>query len=296
MKSRIKNKLKYLFVKPKKAKSMDEIIASFKASGSEPWSVGYHEYKWKHIEGAIHSQDVLTQFENEQLPSGYGVGLDERVIEYPWLISHIQPGQGKFLDAGSTFNFGDILAHSVLADKDVYIYTYYPESNNFANKRISYVYGDLRELPFKDDCFDQVVCHSTLEHIDMDNSMYGYEISHLQDSQNKSFEYLNVIKELVRVAKPGGQILLTFPYGKFENHGFFQQFNSEMVQKIEVTVIATCMCNKSFAKYNQDGWKFVLQSESENAISFNPHTGRGKGEDNAAHSRAICLMKIQKNK
>jgi ubiquinone/menaquinone biosynthesis C-methylase UbiE len=29
-------------------------------------------------------------------------------------------------------------------------------------------YGDLRVLPFKDNYFDEIVCQSTLEHIDMD--------------------------------------------------------------------------------------------------------------------------------
>jgi ubiquinone/menaquinone biosynthesis C-methylase UbiE len=36
---------------------------------------------------------------------------------------------------------------------------------------ISYVYGDLRNTILKDQCFDEIVCISTLEHIGMDNTM-----------------------------------------------------------------------------------------------------------------------------
>ncbi|MBX9782839.1 MAG: class I SAM-dependent methyltransferase [Chitinophagaceae bacterium] len=276
-------------------KTRAEIIESYKQAGSVPWSVGYNEHKWDTINEGISKKEIVKQFAGEKLIEEYGKGLDERVIEYPWLMSHIIPGKGTFLDAGSTFNFQLILDHPIMQDKDIYIYTYYPEVNNFASKRVSHVYGDLRELPFKDGYFDQVVCHSTLEHIDMDNSMYGYELVRSNATKGKSYEYLKVIKELERVVKPGGKVLLTFPYGKFENHGFFQQFDFEMVQQMEQLFTLSCTCRKAFALYKVDGWRFASQSDCEESFSFNPHTGQGKGDDNAAHSRAICFMEIKKN-
>lgn len=277
------------------AKSKSEMIDLYKENGFKPWSAGYNEYKWSLIENAIKSKVILNEFEQQNLTDGYGLGMDERVIEYPWLITRILPGKGKFLDAGSTFNFQEILQHPLLSDKDIYIYTYHPEGNNFSNKRISYVYGDLRELPFKNNFFDQVVCHSTIEHIDMDNSMYGYELSYQQDSRSQSYVYLKVINELKRVVKSGGKVLLTFPYGKFENHGFFQQFNAEMVQRIEDAVVENCSLRKSFVMYEDIGWRFASQNDCNSATSYNPHTGKGKGTDNAAHSRAICFIEIIKN-
>jgi SAM-dependent methyltransferase len=292
---RIKNKIKRIVCKSKSEIVTLNPIDIFLKSNSIPWSEGYSEYKWKLINDSIYDAAILKQFEEENIENGYGRNMDERVIEYPWLFSHLLKEKGTFLDAGSTFNFEEIISHPILENKDIHIYTYYPEPNNFASKRISYTYGDLRVLPFKNNFFDQVVCHSTLEHIDMDNSMYGYELSHVEDVKNKSFEYLKVINELVRVAKPNGKVFLTFPYGKFENHGFFQQFDAEMVEKIEEAVLPFCSIKKSFAKYLHTGWVFSTQAECNDALSYNPHTGKGKGNDNAAHSRAICFLEITKN-
>jgi len=296
MKSMIRKVIKKLVEKKVKVKSKNELIDGYFAKGAVPWSEGYNEYKWQLIENAINDKLVLREFEFEELSIGYGKGIDERVIEYPWLMAHIPTGKGRFLDAGSTFNFQQILQHPLIENKDIYIYTYYPEVSNFCHKRISYIYGDLREIPFKNNYFDYVVCHSTLEHIDMDNSMYGYELSYQQDSRSQSYDYLKVIKELERVIKPGGKILLTFPYGKFENHGFFQQFDREMVQKIEDAILIKGSFKKYFVKHAISGWQFSCQKDCDDAISYNPHTGIGKGADNAAHSRAICLIEIIKNK
>jgi len=211
--------------------SKSQTIDSHLSGNKIPWSLGYHEYKWKNIEEGINNEQVLDGIRNNSLPVGYGKGIDERVVEYPWLMANLAAGKKSFLDAGSTFNFEEILKVPVIQEKDKYIYTFYPESNNYSKDRISYIYGDLRNLPFKNNFFQTVVCHSTLEHIDMDNSMYGYELGQIKDKSNKSYEYLKVIAELERVTENNGLILLTFPYGVFENHGFFQQFDKKWLIK-----------------------------------------------------------------
>jgi ubiquinone/menaquinone biosynthesis C-methylase UbiE len=161
---------------------------------------------------------------------------------------------------------------------------------------VSYVYGDLRELPFKNNFFEEIVCQSTIEHIDMDNSIYGYDLeSSLDLFTNKSYEYIKVIEELLRVLKSNGTILLTFPYGKFENHGFFQQFDSEMLRKITNKIEASGSYELTFFKYLPEGWKIASQEECNDAESYNPHTQIGKKDDFAAHSRAICCLKFSKS-
>ena len=299
------NRLKYIITKNRKniflKNQIDiplndsELIEKYISNNGQPWSDGYKEYKWKNIEEGINNDQLLQGIRNNVLPEGYGKGIDERVVEYPWLIAHIKEDNNSFLDAGSTFNFEEILRVPVLKKKEKYIYTFYPETNNYSKDRISYVYGDLRNLPLKNNFFDTVVCHSTLEHIDMDNSMYGYELGHISDKDSKSYEYLKVITELERVTQQKGKILLTFPYGIFENHGFFQQFDKEMVQKIIDVLSSTCNCSKQFMKYEEEGWRFANENDCANAKSYNPHTGKGKGNDGAAHSRAICFIEALKH-
>ena len=266
-------------------------------NGQIPWSEGYATHKEESIRKSISDYSILNEFSKKTVPTNYGYRLDERIVEYPWIMANLLKGKTIFLDAGSTFNFDYLLNNELVENKEKYIYTFYPEEKSYNHKKISYIYGDLRNLPFRDDFFEEIVCQSTIEHIDMDNSMYGYDLkSTLELGTNKSYEYLKVIDELLRVLKKNGQLLLTFPFGKFENHGFFQQFDDEMVNRITDKMKDLGSCELTFFKYLPDGWIVASQEECNDAESFNPHTQIGKKDDFAAHSRAICCVKFIQTK
>src|ERR1051326_589907 len=129
--------------------SKAELIEKYFSSGRIPWSKGYIEYKMDFIEKAINSMDVLNKFLSHDLPSDFAKGIDERGAEYPWIFSKLSSGKTSILDAGSTFNYPEIINNDLLSKKDLTIATFFPESNNFYKKRISYVFSDLRELPFR---------------------------------------------------------------------------------------------------------------------------------------------------
>jgi SAM-dependent methyltransferase len=285
-------KLKYIF---KKIFKLDEqiikrLISQYLKNGSIPWSKGYNEFKVLSIDKEINNP---ISFNENKIIKGYGRGVDERIIEYPWVISNLNKSKLKLLDAGSVFNYDFILKHPTISEKELFIQTYYPENNCFYKKRISYVYEDLRNIPFKNNFFDEVVCISTIEHIDMDNSIYGYSLP-VNNTKLKSYDYLNVINELVRVLKKNGILLLTFPFGKFENHGFFQQFDIEMVKRITELLQLEGKNEIIFFKYLKHGWILSNENDCSDCESYNPHTGVGKKDDNAAHSRAICCIKFIK--
>lgn len=267
-------------------------IKTYFRNGRVPWSVGYEDYKFAFINETINSDEKLRFFKNKELPVDFGVGLDERVVEYPWIFSKIAAVASATLDAGSTFNFDFIVEHPLIKKKELTIYTFYPEYNCFFNNRINYVYGDLRKMYFKDNCFEEIVSQSTIEHIDMNNSIYGYEGD---VSNEKSYEYLIAVKEMVRILKPGGKLLLTFPFGKYENHGFFQQFDREMVQKILDLFTGAGITTMDLFKYEKSGWRFAHMDELAEVTSYNPHTGKGKSDDGAAHCRSISCIEFIKN-
>jgi len=277
---------------PKKEYSKEFFIEGYKKNGQIPWSNGYTQHKEQSIKNVLNN---LSIFDTKKLPENYGYRLDERIIEYPWALNKISVNKTKILDAGSVLNYDFIVNHQKLKEKELYIQTFYPENNCFFNKRISYVYEDLRNIPFKDNFFDEIVCISTLEHIDMDNSMYGYDLKKNEEETRKSYEYINVINELVRVLDKKGKLLLTFPFGKFENHGFFQQFDDEMVNRMLSIFETTGLFETYYYRYKKNGWIYSNLNECKNSISYNPHTGIGKGTDNAAHSRAICCIEFIKN-
>lgn len=264
--------------------------------GQIPWSEGYLDYRNELIANSIVDPRIITQFSKNQVPSSFGYRLDERIVEYCWIFSRLpQNREIKVLDAGSTFNFDFILNALNLASIDLYIQTLYPEHPNFNEKKISYIYADLRDIPFKDSYFDVIISQSTIEHIDMDNSIYGYKVDNYhKDSQSKSYEYLKAIQEMLRVLKKGGKLLLTFPYGKFENHGFFQQLDEEMLDRILVLFKEVGKYELSFFRYLPNGWAVCQKEDCNDLVSYNPHTGQGKGTDGAAHCRSICCIEFEK--
>lgn len=270
------------------------IQKEYLANGQIPWSKGYNEYKISTITKNIEDKNLLHGFKNKEIPSGYGYRLDERVVEYPWLFSKLPDNEGKLMDAGSTFNFDFIVNQRVLENKNLTILTFAPENNCYYKKRISYVFDDLRNLPFRNELFDVVVSQSTIEHIDMDNSIYGYSYEHNENQKKKSYEYVKAIQEMLRVLKPKGMILLTFPFGKFENHGFFQQFDEEMLDRILKLFSIHGNYEIDFFKYENLGWRFAKKEELRNVFSYNPHNGMGKQDDNAAHCRSIACIKFIK--
>ncbi|MCF7560329.1 class I SAM-dependent methyltransferase [Sabulilitoribacter multivorans] len=289
-----KNIIKRNFLKNPNIKKSDSIKKYLK-NGRIPWSKGYHQYKEEFITAAINNHELLEQIKSKSSLNDYGYRLDERVIEYPWIFSKINTENQKILDAGSTFNFNFIINHLSIKSKDLTIFTFAPEANNFCDKKVSYVYGDLRILPFKDELFDVVVSQSTIEHIDMDNSIYGYDITHNKDSSRKSYEYLKAVQEMIRVLKSNGNLLLTFPFGKFENHGFFQQFDSQMLERIIKLLEPFGTYDETFFQYKNDSWNFSNKEDLKDVVSHNPHTGKGKLDDGAAHCRSIVCLHFIKN-
>lgn len=277
---RIKNSLKSVL----QAHQKERRLKSYFTSGRIPWSVGYLDYRNRQIETAL--KQLPVDFTN------WGVGLDERVVEMPWCFQELKSEARTILDAGSSLNHDFVLDQKLLEEKELSICTFYPESYSRLDKRISYVFADLRNMPFRDEWFDAVMCISTIEHIDMDNSMYGYTSSIV--STEKSYGYLLAISEMVRVLKSGGQLLLTFPFGRFENHGFFQQLDREMVDRISHFLSNRGTFTATFFKYEESGWIKSTEAKCGDSESFNPHTGKGKKNDGAAHSRAICCISFIK--
>ena len=297
MLKKLLKRLRQLKQKSKQAKDKKKFDATMKRffeEGKIPWSPGYAYHKKKTIIDSISNEELMEGIQRKVLPKGFAHRLDERIIEYSWIFSNLPNEKLKFLDAGSTFNFNYIVNHPKIENKEVTIFTYAPEDECFYKNRISYVFGDLREMSLKDNYFEYIVSQSTIEHIDMDNSMYGYEIKHNTKVLEKSYEYLKAISEMLRVLKSKGTLLMTFPFGKFEHHGFFQQFDKEMLSRITDLLKPYGTVESTFFEYKPEGWQFSEIEKLDDIESHNPHTGKGFKEDYAAHSRAVACIKFIK--
>jgi len=252
-----------------------------------PWQVGYVPYKFSAIRRAL-GERVLS---DGVLPAGYGFRLDERIVEYPWFFSRLPPGAGNLLDAGSVLNYQFLLTQPSLAEKRIFISTLAPEADCYWGQAVSYVYEDLRESCFRDNYFDWIACLSTIEHIGLDNTLLYTQEATKREQDGDA--YLKVVKELRRVLKPGGTLFLSMPYGSRCNHGWFQVFDAEMVDRVRHAFIPS-ECREFHFRYQADGWVVSNREQSSDATYFDIHARRNYDADFAAASRAVVCLELQK--
>lgn len=267
------------------------LIWSYLLRGRKPWTVGYSLYKERQIAAALGDSALMEKFAKDQpLPQHHAVRLDERLVEFPWLISRLPAAPGKLLDAGSTINHPFIIEEKVLANKDITIMTLAPEDKSFWQKRISYVYGDLRNVAFRDNWFDTVTCISTLEHVGMNNAIYTDDRTY---HEADTVSHLQVIDELKRVLTPGGRLYLTVPYGIFKLCGFQQVFNAAMVQAVKDRFNGKVI-SETYFRYTIDGWQVAAASDCDNSDYFDINVTKQYGSDYAAAARAVACLIIEK--
>jgi hypothetical protein len=104
-------------------------------SGIVPWSPGYELHRSNFVTQVLADEPLLKRFRcGDPLPPGYGVGVDERCIEYPWLLTHLENRMEVLLDAGSTLNHDFILEDPALQGKVIHILTLAPSLTAFGKK------------------------------------------------------------------------------------------------------------------------------------------------------------------
>src|SRR5438552_9014213 len=102
-------------------------IAWYRLRGSQPGARGHYTYSCRFIKEILGNEVILDAFRcNSLLPRGFGKGLGERCIEYPWALSRIYSGDKKILDAGSALNFSFVAKGRQLAGKSITCVTLAP--------------------------------------------------------------------------------------------------------------------------------------------------------------------------
>lgn len=240
---------------------IDSVYMKF---NNRPFTKAYSLYKKFNITQTLKSQS----FDPKKVQNGYGLGLDERIIEYPWLFSRLPSTEGRLLDAGSVLNFDYILSHQALLKKKIFISTLAPEKKSFWRQSVSYVYEDMRDICYKDDFFDWVVCLSVIEHIGLDNTKFY--TNNLAKNEQALESYLVVIRELHRVLKPGGVLYLSIPFGRHRNYGWLQTFDGIMVDAI-LSTFAPASYSEHHFRADPDGWKVSSRTESADCEYFDFH-------------------------
>src|SRR4051812_46986533 len=142
------------------------------------------------------------------IPASHPIeGVNERCIEIPLALEVMQLQQsGRVFDAGCSLN--GKLSSSMQA-------TVYHLTQNIGSETmyahtkyaLSYISGDLRDLSiFAGAAFDRTVCVSTLEHVGLDNVIYGGPQEACPDTM------LKAVRELCRVTRR--ELFITVPYAE----------------------------------------------------------------------------------
>jgi SAM-dependent methyltransferase len=142
-------------------------------------------------------------------------GTDERLIEIPWALARVRPGD-RVLDVG-TVNAEPAYLTALLGRGAAEIAGVDLAEADIPGVRT--VVADVRDLPFEDGSFDLVLCVSTLEHVGRDNRVYG-----AADEADPG-GIADALEELRRVVD--GRLVVTVPCGEAEDHGWFVQLEPE---------------------------------------------------------------------
>ena len=250
-----------------------------------PWTERYFAAHRTFVSAMLDDGGIAACFAaGRPLPPDYGVGFDERVVEYPWLFA--QQIGGQVLDAGSTLNHAHVLDRLLPSVGGLHIVTLAPEDNAFTERGISYLYADLRELPLRDGLYDTIVSISTLEHVGMDNSTYGDTQGRSDDADR---ELLRALAELRRVARPGARLLVTVPYGRREDRGWFRQFDAGGIAEL-VDDLGVAGASVTVYAYAASGWQLSSLEEAAEMSYYDGPDPPAPAADGAVAARAVACI------
>ena len=161
-------------------------------------------------------------------------GFSERIVETPWVASHIKGGE-RMLDIGFTMSSLDYLglllelhrAHNVTIEavdivKPERVQRRYPAEWLAEVLATPITIGDLRTLDLPVERYDLVTCISTIEHIGFDEATYADPTTAFARSTTAEGVKLHrdahvnrdVLAKFRHALRPAGLALISVPMGK----------------------------------------------------------------------------------
>ena len=262
--------------------------AWWKWRGSEPHAAGANAARWIAIANAP-----------EPTAESYGhgaAGIDERAVEYAWLFDRmreLKAAGGPVLDAGSVLNYRPVLEAWRRANlPPVSIVTLAYEGHAFPTTSTAYEFADLRRLPYRDEWFATAICLSTIEHVGLDNRIYGAQAESPSDPTR---EAVRALQEIQRVVRRGGTLLLSVPFGRSSSRGWFRIFDSRDLEPL-VAAPGWESPRVRYFRATRDGWRECDAAEAETA-GYNEPPGR-PGHRTApawvAAAEAVALVEMRR--
>jgi len=160
---------------------------------------------------------VLTSYTNviwtKDVVKSSTLAYPVRRVEYPWSFLNASLDKSmKILDVGSGISqFPIYLAskgHDVTSidNDEILMKRISPKLAEWSGTKVNYVEGDATKLNFEDNTFDRVFCISVLEHLEEE-----IVVGKIVNYHKKNLDVM-AIREMLRVLKPNGYLILTFDW------------------------------------------------------------------------------------
>jgi SAM-dependent methyltransferase len=185
----------------------------------------------------------------------------ERVVEMPWVLSRYR-GERRVLDIGYAYALDVYLAGLLSLPAGEVHGIDMAESPISSIRRVQ---GDVRRTPYRDGSFDLVLCVSTLEHIGRDNTRYGIRESYRPGGDAET------LREIARILAPDGRLLVTVPFGRRENHGWFVQYDMPAWREL-LAGTGLRVEEEEIYRLTRSGWSRVVDVRSTETISYEQGT------------------------
>lgn len=263
----------------------------WKRAGRVPGASGSAAAKWLAIEDAITS-DVNQRYGWDD------AGLDERVVEYAWAFERVKATRtrDRVLDAGSVLNHPRILAAwRTQGLPPVSIVTLGYEGHAEVSNEVRYEFADLRQLPYRDEWFSVVLSISTLEHVGLDNSIYGAAAGAVAQASDPGQEAVRAMQELRRVTQRDGTLLVSVPFGKRSNRGWFRVFDRDDLAQL-TRMSGWRDVQTRFYRSLREGWRSCSVDDASDAGYNEPRDrpGRQTAPPFVAAAEAVALVEMVK--
>ena len=240
-------------------------VSRYHAGGRLPWTEGYSKVRTQIIRDALADASMMERFRTgAPLPAGYGPRMDERVVECPWTLSRLRPGKGRVLDAGSVLNRPLFLEQPQLRERPLFIYSL---EINWVTLRenLSYLRGDFLDPVLRDGLFESIVCISTLEHVGMlPIPKLPYVPPPGPPPPTDRAAHRAALAEFHRLLVPGGQLMVTVPFGRAADLQWQQVFDHEGIRAMIAAFPGRCL-TEAYYRYSVDGWQVSSAEEAAGA-------------------------------